>query len=259
VRDALDRVLDGRLKDAWEDAETGTTYRFHTRRLLAPDLGAYFGTLWSLGQPIDRPISVWEEAFIPMRLMVALRDVTVPDAAGNEAPLVLSEATLYLSTQAPEADAPPNRLVQFLLAGLLLAAVIYFFEANARAFRWARVLCVVTTSLWALLLGLGGVFIVAVWLFTAHWAAYWNENLFFTNPIALPLAVLVPWAATGKPWAARWARWVAFAVAGLSLLGFAIQVLPWFNQVNGEVIVLVLPPTLAMWWVVERLAAPRRR
>jgi hypothetical protein len=256
VRDALDRVLDGRLRDLWVDAATGSTFRFHTRRLLAPDLGAYFGTLWSLGHPVDRPISVWEETFLPVPLMIRLRDVTVLDGAGNAAPLVLSEATLYESTQPPEAETAPNWLVQFLLAGMLLAAVIYFLGANARVFRWAQVLSTVAVSLWGLLLGLGGVFIVAVWIFTAHWAAYLNENLFFTNPIALPLVVLVPLAARGKTWAARWACWVAFAVAGLSLLGLAIQVLPWFDQVNGEVIALALPPTLAMWWVVERQELP---
>ena len=259
IRDALDGVLEGRLGKLWLQAETGTTYRFHTRRLLAPDFGAYFGTYWSLGHPIDRPISMWEETFLPVRLMVRLRDVTVVGPDGTEEPLVTSEWTFYQSTQPPEREEPPNWMLQFFLAGLLLAALFYFLGANARVFRWARVLTVVVTSLWALLLGLGGVFIVAVWIFTAHWAAYNNENLFFTNPIALPLAVLIPFAAAGKQWAARWACWLALGVAGLSLLGFVIQALPWFHQVNGEVIALTLPPAVGLWWVVEQMAGDASR
>lgn len=252
IRDAIDMVLGGRLREVLEARETGTTFRFHTRRLLAPDLGAYTGTLFSLGHPIDRPVSEWETAFLPVQLQHSIRDVTVLDADGNEAPLVLSEQTLHTSTMPPELDEPPNWLLQFFLAGALLAAMLYALTVNAADRRWARVCGTALATAWSLLVGLGGVFMVAVWLFTDHWAAYQNENLFFLNPLALPLVVLLPLAALGKPWAERWARWLALVVAATALVGFAIQVLPQFYQVNGEIIAVTLPPTLLMAWAAAQ-------
>ncbi len=252
IRDAIDMVLGGRLRETLEARETGTTFRFHTRRLLAPDLGAYTGTLFALGHPIDQPISEWEAAFLPVQLQYSVRDFTVVDADGNEAPLVLSERTLHTSTMPPERDDPPNWLLQFFLTGALLAALLYAFSINAADHRWARVCGTALATAWSLLAGLGGVFIVAVWLFTEHWAAYWNENLLFFNPVALPLAMLLPLAAFGKPWAGRWARRLALFAAATAVVGFAIQVLPWFYQVNGEIVAVMLPPALLVAWAAAR-------
>ena len=50
---------------------TGTTYRFHTQRLTANDPLIYTGaSLSRSGRGVDRPISAWEEMFLPL----ALRD-----------------------------------------------------------------------------------------------------------------------------------------------------------------------------------------
>jgi hypothetical protein len=41
-------------------------------------------------------------------------------------------------------------------------------------------------------------------------------------------------------------------VAGLAVLGAVIQVLPGFDQVNGEILALALPPNVALGWVASR-------
>lgn len=253
VRDALDRVLNGRLYDLTAGAETGTTYRFHTRRLLAPDVAAYVGTLFSLGRAVDRPISAWEEMFLPVRMMKTLREVTVLDANRREVPLVRAEFTLYESTLPPERQTAPDWLLGFLSVGVLLSAGLLLAAWHGSAHRGPRIIALTGISLWALLLGLGAVFMVLVWGFTQHWAGTWNENLFFFSPVALPLALLMPVAAAGKAWAARWALWLAVAVVGVSAVGVLVQLLPWFDQVNGEIIAAVLPLNLAMGWAVYRL------
>jgi hypothetical protein len=44
--------------------------------------------------------------------------------------------------------------------------------------------------------------------------------------------------------------------AAVSLLGFVVQLLPWFDQVNGEIIAAMLPPNLVLAYVVvNRLAS----
>ncbi len=257
VRDALDRVLDGRLRDLTFDAETGTTYRFHTRRLLAPDLGAYAGTLFSLGQPIDQPISAWEEMFLPVRMMKTLRGVTVLDPDGQEVPLVRSEDTIYLSSMPVERETPPAWLLGFLGFGLIVAAGILPLGSRGSTPRASRIAAASLTSLWGLLVGVGGWFLVLVWIFTQHWAAHWNENILLFNPLAIALVALVPLAVAGRGGAGvgRWARRLVWIVAATSVLALVIQLLPAFDQVNSEIIAAVLPPNLAMAWAVSRLTA----
>jgi hypothetical protein len=77
VRDALDRALGGRLRATLDTIPTGTTYRWHTRRLTEGSLPVYGGMDVVLGPLGDRPISAWEEAFVPMLLRDHLRNVRV--------------------------------------------------------------------------------------------------------------------------------------------------------------------------------------
>ncbi|HEY0242037.1 MAG TPA: DUF4105 domain-containing protein, partial [Gemmatimonadaceae bacterium] len=88
VRDALDLALGGTIKSATERTPSGTSFRFHTARLTQDDWPVFTGTMFGLGQPVDREISVWEEMFLPVRMKDQLRNVRVTAAAGRE-PLVL--------------------------------------------------------------------------------------------------------------------------------------------------------------------------
>jgi hypothetical protein len=166
---------------------------------------------------------------------------------------VRREFTVYESTLGPEPDAPPDWRLQFLAVGAVLSGLLVLLGWLGSTRGSARFLAALTSSAWALLLGVGGVFMLGIWFLTAHWAGYRNENLFFLNPVALALAVLIPFAAMGKRWAGRWARRLAAFVAAVAVLGLILQPLPWFPQTNAEIIAAVLPPTLAMTWVVLRL------
>ena len=91
VRDALDRVLGGALRAQTVSVPSGTTYRFHTQRLTANDALVSTGLLVALGQGVDRPISAWDEMFLPLKLREHVRRVTVPGPNGARVPLVRSE------------------------------------------------------------------------------------------------------------------------------------------------------------------------
>ena len=78
VRDVLDRVLGGRLRAAYDTVSTGTTFRWHTRRLSQGELPIYTGMNVILGQPGDRPISAWQEMFLPMKLRDHVQALRVP-------------------------------------------------------------------------------------------------------------------------------------------------------------------------------------
>jgi len=40
----------------------------------------------------------------------------------------------------------------------------------------------------------------------------------------------------------------------VAVTGLVLQVLPWFSQVNSEIIAFALPPNLALGWAVARIS-----
>lgn len=255
VRDVLDRAVGGRLRAATEGKPTGTTYRWHSERLIEGDRLAYFGLLGGLGPAADRPIDAWEEMFLPFKVLEQVRGIQVPDGNGGTVPLVRSEQTLFEAVgRAPERAEPPFRLPAYLLAGVALGGVLAGLGAWARRSVAARIGFAALGGLWSLVGGIGGLLLLGLWTLTDHRIAYRNENLFQFDPLALGLVLLVPALAFGARWAARPARLLALAVAGLSVLGFVVQVLPGLDQVNGTMIAFTLPAHLGLAWAVDRLA-----
>jgi Domain of unknown function (DUF4105) len=243
VRDALDRVLGGAIKAQTGGLPTGTTYRFHTQRLTANDPPIFTGLLLALGPGVDRPISAWEEMFLPMALREHARRVVLRGRGGSTVPLVASERTLFESTAPQPPAAPPSWLPWYLALGAVVGGLAGLLGAAAGdpQRRWARAGLGLFSILWGLVGGLGGVVLAVLWALTDHVMAYRNENLFQLNPLLLGLPVLVPLGLAGVHRAARWARLLASVLAGVSLAGFVLQALPGLDQVNGPVIALMLP------------------
>ena len=99
---------------------------------------------------------------------------------------------------------------------------------------------------WYLVMGCGGLILLGLWGFTDHLVTRQNENVLQFNLLALPLVVLLP---MGMRRRGRWfqaAIRAALLVTALALLGLAVKVLPWFGQVNLEIIALVVPVYLGL-------------
>jgi hypothetical protein len=257
VRDAIDQVLGGAIREQTASLPTGTTYRFHTQRLTANDPLVFTGLLLALGEGVDRPISAWEEMFLPLKMREHVRRVTVPGPNGTRVPLVRSERTIFESTATPPPDAPPSWLHWYLLLGAAIGGSAFLLAGRARESAAARFGFLVVAGGWATVAGLAGLVLAGLWGLTDHVMAYCNENLLQMNPLALLLVPGVFAAVRGRT-ASRWAGMVALAVAGLSLLGLLIKALPGFDQVNGPVIAMALPAQLGIAAALRRLAqAPR--
>ena len=241
VRDALDRALGGRIRELTADLPTGRTYRFHTLRLTTNDPPIYTGLLLALGHPVDRPISAWEEMFLPLAMREHLRKITVLGADGTRLPLVRSERTLFESTDpAPPAE-PPFWLPYYLIGGLVIGGAIFGLGGPGRSSRPARIGFVLLVCVWALLAGTAGLILAGLWGLTDHAAAYNNENVLQADLLVLALLWLVPRLASGSRSAARSALLVAGIVAALSLVGLVLKLFPGFYQVDGAIIALALP------------------
>lgn len=259
LRDVIDAVVAGQLRAATESVPGLGTYRSHTQRLLA-DLGwPHPGMELALAAPADRPLTRWDELFLPMQLQSALRELTVARPGGAQVPLVTDEQEVLPLQRTPTRGEAPSWFGWYLAAGMLIAALI---AGAARLHlsrpRWAWPFAGVA-ALWVLLSGFGGVLLLGLWLLTNHWVAFANENLLQFDPLALPLALLLPSMAFGARWAERPALLLALAVGALSLLGLALQLLPQFDQANASVIALSLPPNLALAWSVWALSRRRQR
>jgi len=252
VRDLLDATLRGRIKQQTESKPSGVTYRWHTRRLLSDDLPLYVALQAVLGHPVDEPISQWQEMFLPEKLRERLREITVMLPDGSSAPLLESESVLDPGDKPPEASAPPHSIPPALLAGVLLGgAFVGLTLLIVRRRRGARVAFVILGMAWLLLIGAGGAISAWGWFATDHFVCKYNENLLHVTPLALVFLVLLP-KASGGGW--RLAFVVSAIIAGLSLLGLALKVTPFFFQVNGDMISVCLPVHLALCWSLWRLA-----
>lgn len=264
VRDALDLALGGVIRTASQGVGTGTTYRFHTARLTQDDLPIYTGTMIGLGQPVDRPISAWEEMFLPVRMMEQLKGMRVTRPEGL-LPLVKSERVLVHATRSPEPVTVDSRILIFLaVAGALLVigAALILLRTPGRGGGGALALA----TLWSMVAGIAGSLIAFLWGFTDHIYSYRNENLFQLNPISLVLAgflVRTMWKRrrgndAGES-ARRDALRIALVVAAVAVIGFVVQALPVFNQGNAEVIALALPLHLGVAGLLVALrSAPSR-
>jgi hypothetical protein len=241
IRDALDRALGGAIRRQTESAASGTTYRFHTLRLTENDPPIYSGLLMALGHPVDRPISIWEEMFLPLAMRERIRNLTVPGPAEARVPLVKSERTLFESTEPVPPSSPPHWLPYYLCGGLLLGGMTYGLARTGKRKRSARIGFLTVSWFWALVTGVGGLILVGLWGLTDHAAAYYNENVLQINVLALPLLWLLPGLGRKKRSSARLTVGLAILLATLSLAGLVLKLLPQFYQVNGQVIALALP------------------
>ena len=253
IRDVLDMVVGGAISAQSADTVSGSTWRSLSDRLLAPDPLAYTGTKLGLGSPTDRPISRWDEMYVPMRLQEYLRTVQIEGHDGALTPLVKSEEVIYQGSGPPERSEPPGWYLIYLAIGSVWAASMVWCAGLARkGGRLGRVGFGVSAGAWALVAGLGGSLLLFLWLGTDHLMTRANENVLQLNPLALLLLVVVPVALVSDRW-----RKAAVSLAGLvaagSLLGAVAKVLPGFDQANWQVIALAAPVNVALWATVRRL------
>ena len=237
VRDALDRALGGALRRQLETRSTGDTYRSESVRLASPAPWMWIGFDIGLGPYGDRPLSRWEQAFLPRRLADDLRAAKLADGR----PLVVAEQELLPRRQAAEPGEQPRRLLPWLLLGLAVAAAIL-----ALARRIPRGIAAFALVFW-LVCGIVGLVLVLGWAFTEHRALWANRNALLFDPLCL---LLLPgaWALLrGRDPSSRF-RLLLPAIAGiaaLALLPLWLQALP---QRNGNWIALLLPIHAAFAW-----------
>lgn len=243
VRDALDIALGGVLKAQLSGRSHGLTYRDEALRLGAPVGWMALGMHLGMGPFGDRPLSLWQEAFVPMRLRDDLHEVLTT----NGHPVIVAEQTLNVARLPPEPQEPPRWRSGFLALGLALAA------AFAGLRRWRPRVAAVLALGWWCLLGLVGLGLAALWSLTSHVAAFGNENLLLFNPLCLALLPGAFALARGRN-AGRGFHRVLMTVAVLAGIAVFLKFLPFRVQSNGDWIALIWPLQLLLAYRYRRPA-----
>ena len=236
VRDALDRTLDGALRRRLEPQATSFSLRQTATRLISPHPALMLGMDAGMGPAADVPQNLWQQAFVPMTLMEALRVVTVGEGATRRN-LVQAEHWLLQAQREPEPASAPDFTPWFLATGLALAALLFFWPKGG--------------TVWALLAGTGGVILLLGWLCTDHWVMQANHNLLLLNPLWL-LLMPAGWQLGRRP-ATTWARGCA-GVVGLGVLPAPLLVLLPQAQQHTQWLALLLPLNLVVLYRFFRIS-----
>jgi hypothetical protein len=261
VRDAIDAVVGGRVRQA-ANVPAAQTQRAHALRLTSDLFYEYIGLAFGLGSLTDAKGTLWEESFLPERLRDLFDTVAIPAAGGGMKPLVKAHEVVYRASRPDKPARAPEWTPWFALVGVLAGGAMAGLGLLARRSRAARVALGLGASLLGFVLGLLGLILVLLWVFTNHRVAYANENILQAAPWALALLVYGIGVALGRPRATRRAFLLAAAAAAASLLGLALKLLPWFFQDNASFIALFLPLWLGLACGLFQLAPfplPRRR
>lgn len=245
VRDALDAALDGALKRQLDGRSMGLTYRHEALRHGAGVAWLHLGMHLGLGPYADRPLSIWEQSFIPSRLADALRDVRTTTGE----PLVMAERELLPHGGPHTPMDPPGWVWTALALGIALAAAA---ARLARGRRGVAVLFIVWT-----VTGLIGLGLLLLWVGTAHESAWANRNLLLFNPLSLLLlpACLALWRQGRSPRESR-LRFAAQGLALISVAGLVLAHVQVYPQQQWEWVALTLPLQIALALALLR---PRSR
>lgn len=262
VRDALDRVLGGALRRAWADARGDYSFRSEALRLTEGAPFSRLGIDIALGPKADARMSVWQEAYVPMRLRDRLRSVTVAGLNGTPLPLVEREELLYRAARAPEAAAPaalPALYAVIALAALVPLAVmagLTLFAAQRHGAparqRIVRNAIAVIAAVWYVLtagLGLGVAFME---LFSAHVFWYGNWNVLLLSPLGTAAAWWVPRAIV-RGGGVEAARWLAGMCGGCAAVSLLLSISGLTAQSTGAVAIAFAPTTILLALLVPAL------
>lgn len=252
VRDALDLALGGALKKATEHRSHGWTWRRFTRAYAQGVPWLYLGTDLALGQPVDQPLSIWDEGFIPGELKRQIRDLKLADGQ----PLLLSEQVLPAGADSADIwPLAPDWRAPFAAMGIVLAGLLLALSRLSEMYPWGRVALALSGTGLSLVLGAAGLVLAGLWLGTDHAAAYRNENLLLLSPswwLTLPAWMQLVWREQVAGRIAQLARIGAWIALGLMLFAVLSKVFRSFDQSNIEWLLLLSPLVLVLRLVLVR-------
>ena len=258
IRDLLDEMLGGAIKERFEKINNHRTYRFYTTRALKALPVMRNVILFILGREIDKPITRWEEQFLPEVFGEDLDRITI---APDNRPLV-AQKNVFLDPVGPKAGETPaawEQWVAWIMLSLLAVSFGLPFVVRKKRPSVAGRVAGVALALWGLIGGLGGLLVILLWIGTAHYDCHNNENVLvfpFTHLWLLGPGWMLMIKSTLREKSNRLLQRylaVALGVLGLNLI---LKVGPFFQQNYQFIAFAALLNTAAILLLRVVIAAP---
>ncbi|NQV71238.1 MAG: DUF4105 domain-containing protein [Pseudohongiella sp.] len=211
VRDYLDEALSGRIA-ASNTGVTENTFRDQVQEHYESVSAVAFSLDILMNSNIDRPISEWEEMFLPLSLRDRLLQIESDVAENGERQMLLSDSQLIMEFPPPaiETDAYQvasiSLLVPVLFLFLMLKTIpMSYFATHSRLglkvaglnFRLMGFLGLIT----ALFSGIYGLLMLGSWFVSDHLDLHHNVNLLLFWPTdLLGILLALRWLIFCKPW-----------------------------------------------------------
>jgi len=239
VRDTLNSALGGALQAAFAARSAQMTYRQQIDRLMSAQPWLMLAMDLALGPAADRPLSEWQDSFLPMVLAREIRTLRIPDGRGGAKPLLVSEHQIAPNRLVPPDTVPPDLDVPLGIAGIALA--ITMLASRPRL----PTLYASLAAAYLVLAGVAGTVPLALWTLTTHRATWENANLLVFNPLAVALLAATWWtrSETGSLWIAR--SLVALELCA-GCLGVLLHFLGGLSQQNLPWLLFAVPVWLAI-------------
>ena len=261
VRDVIDLAVGGQFEEKYGQQPGRMTLREHTRRHSQHIPAMDWLLMYLMNNSIDEPTTVWQEMFLPAELERRVLEFEWTDDEGELRPLSLREHELHRAEERdPVPEEPATHWPWWLLLGLAVGGlgVLVGWTGRSRPGRWSRIRYGTYHLVVGLLLGLPGLLLGLMATFTDHTVTYWNQNLFWANPLTLGVVALSVMVLRGSLRGRRWlvGLWTVLALVALvgvviNLLGFAV---PALYQDTSSAMVLMLPilvGAVASAWMVD--------
>ncbi len=256
-RDIVDAAVDGALREATSEPSE-LTLREHTRRYTHHNFFMDLLLMFMMNDSIDKSIERWDAMFLPEEMGRHVRDLTYETASGEERKLVEEHIVYHEADRREVPDEAPAHWPWALLMGVLLgggALALGVWWRRDRESSVRRWLFTAHNGLVGMLVGLPGFGLFVMAIATDHRVTYWNENLFFANPLTLGVVPVAIAVALGKRRAVDWLKWIWTGLVVTGLLGLVLKVLPGFDQHNHLPISFIYPISIgfaaACWYLAD--------
>jgi hypothetical protein len=242
IRDIINRATDGQLYQ-YSTQQSRMTLRQHTRCFTHPYFCMDWLLMFLMNDTIDRQIRQWDAMFLPSELEKIISGISYQDSTGKQIALVSDSYTFNkrINGRSIPEKAPVHYWPVGFFLGLFVSGLILFFAFLSR--NGHPVYFKSSTVLAGLMLGLPGLVLFLLSVFTDHTVTYYNENLFLLNPLTFAVLIFSIGYFRDNKKCANWLAFLWYLHAILLCLFLILKLFPTFNQDNLLALVTVGPVT----------------
>jgi hypothetical protein len=260
IRDIVDLATDGAFKARYENEASPYTLRQLVRATTWSSPFFDWSLNFWMGQGIDKPISVWEEMFLPYSVGTSILDFTYTDAEGHERKLVRDREIVYTAkNRKPAVFTTKTQYGTQCAQGIGLALIaLLVLIGNMKEKKIFRVLKGLYQAALGLFFGAAGFILFFLSYFTNHDYTYHNSNIVFVNPLlfaAIPLGIIFAFSKKEKNRSVCGTvlkiLWTYVFIGGI--ITMLIKLLPGFYQQNQPTQVLLMPLAFVLSFFPEEI------